>query len=109
MENLMRQGEYQRAIVKKLSQSSSSSSAASENSYFNTAQLDSFGLTLYFSVSGFMEGIADINSIICKATADGCIFYFLMLQQATTGKIPNPFEAVTYTQKLAEQYSTLCT
>jgi hypothetical protein len=109
MENLMRQGEYQRAIVKKLSQSSSSSSASSNNSYFNTAQLDSFGLILYYIVSGFMEGIASINSIICKATADGCIFYFLMLQQATTGKVPNPFEAVTYTQKLAEQYSTLTT
>jgi hypothetical protein len=56
-----------------------------------------------------MEGIADINSIICKATADGCIFYFLMLQQAVTAKIPNPFDAVSYTQKLGEQYSTLTT
>jgi hypothetical protein len=109
MENLMKQGEYQKAIVKKLSQSSSSSSAANKNSYFNIAQLDAFGLILYYLVSGFMEGIADINSIICKATADGCVFYFLMLQQAVTARIPNPFDAVSYTQKLAEQYSTLTT
>jgi hypothetical protein len=109
MENLMKQGEYQKAIVKKLSQSSSSSSAASKNSYFNIAQLNAFGLILYYIVSGFMEGIADINSIICKATADGCVFYFLMLQQAVTARIPNPFDAVSYTQKLGEQYSTLTT
>jgi hypothetical protein len=72
--------------------------------------LNGFSLKFYYMVSGFMEGIASINATLCKATIDGVVYYFLMLQESVSGsRVPNPFEATLYTQKLAEQYSTLTT
>lgn len=106
----MKQNEYQKAIVKRLTQSSSgSSTAAASNSYFNVNQLNGFALKLYYLVSGFMEGIASINATLCKATIDGVVYYALILQDTLSAAIPNVFLGTYYTQKLAEQYSTLTT
>ena len=60
----MKQDDYRRGIHKMLTQSTTDTSSDS-NSYFSTSQLSPFGLKLYNSIRGLMDGVSSVGAVVC--------------------------------------------